>query len=338
MDSVREADGVFVTDTGSTDNTVELLREEGAHVQVINLKPWRFDVARNISMNFVPEDYDVCVCIDLDEVLTPGWRDEVEKSFKDGNIDRLRYQYVWSTLPDGRDGITFWYDKIHSRKGFRWVKPVHEVMEFDGNERQGFCSDFKLYHHPDPTKSRGSYLGLLELAVKEDMSDDRSSHYLGREYMYYGKNHESIAELKRHLSLPSATWRAERAASMRFLGRCHERIGDWNEAETWFLRACAESPIDREPWYELGKHYYAKQNWEGCFSAMARALSIAEKPASYICEPDAWHASPYDIGSVAAYNLGMYAKAYEWVTKAGELDPNDERIKKNIQLITEKLQ
>lgn len=340
MDSVREADGVFVTDTGSTDNTVELLKAEGAHVQQIKVIPWRFDVARNISMNFIPEDYDVCVCIDLDEVLTPGWRQEIEKAFEDSKIDRLRYQYVWSTLPDGRDGITFWYDKIHTRRGFRWVKPVHEVMEFDGGwpERQGFCNDFKLYHYPDPTKSRSSYLGLLELAVKEDPTDDRSSHYLGREYMYYNMNNEAIAELKRHLTLPSATWRAERAASMRFLGRCHERIGDWNEAESWFLRACAESPIDREPWYELGKHYYAKKDWAGCYGAMMRTLSIVEKPASYICEPDAWGEAPHDLASLSAYYQGFYQQAYDHAVKASELSPNDERLKKNVQFCWEKLQ
>jgi len=334
-----EADGVFVTDTGSTDKTIEILRAEGAIVNSIKVTPWRFDVARQISMNFVPADYDVLVCIDLDEILSPGWRAEVEKSFADGQIDRLRYQYVWNFLPDGREGITFWYDKIHTRHGFRWVKPVHEVMDFAGphRERQGYNSEFKLYHHPDPTKSRGSYLGLLELATKEAPEDDRSSHYLGREYMYYGMNNEAITELSRHLKLESAQWRVERAASMRFLGRCFDRLGNVEEAHTWFLRSCAEASGEREPWVELGKHYYYRQMLPQAYFAMSQAIAIEEKPATYICEPSAWGEEPFDIASVSAYQMGMKEESLRLAKKALEYAPDNERIAKNVESISNEL-
>ena len=43
MNSVREADGVFVLDTGSEDNTAELLKSEGATVEKQMILPWRFD-------------------------------------------------------------------------------------------------------------------------------------------------------------------------------------------------------------------------------------------------------------------------------------------------------
>lgn len=41
MDSMGEADVVTVTDTGSTDGTVEKLRARGAAVYVNEVKPWR---------------------------------------------------------------------------------------------------------------------------------------------------------------------------------------------------------------------------------------------------------------------------------------------------------
>lgn len=333
MSCLGEADGVYVTDTGSTDDTVDLLRAEGATVNVIEVKPWRFDVPRNVSLAFVPDDIDICISIDLDEVLSPGWCDEIKKAWT-ADTHRLRYQYVWNTLPDGREGTSFWYDKCHLRHRFRWVKPVHEVMVFDGGwENQTFCPTFKLYHYPDRSKSRGSYLPLLELACREDPEDDRSSHYLGREYMYYEMYERSIVELLRHLKLPRATWHAERCASMRFLGRNYLEMGNVNEAERWFLRACAEAPETREPWFELGKLLYTKRDHEGTYAAMKRAIAIQERPMTYICDPAAWGGLAWDLAGVCAWHMGLRDEGKALITRGAELELDDPRIQKNLQLV-----
>ena len=51
MDSMAEADEIVVLDTGSTGGTVEALRRRGAAVTVESITPWRFDVARNRSLD-----------------------------------------------------------------------------------------------------------------------------------------------------------------------------------------------------------------------------------------------------------------------------------------------
>lgn len=61
MASMAEADGVYVLDTGSTDGTAERLRALGAVVVEERVEPWRFDTARNRSLELVPEDADICV-------------------------------------------------------------------------------------------------------------------------------------------------------------------------------------------------------------------------------------------------------------------------------------
>lgn len=338
MDCIKnEADGIFVTDTGSTDKTIEILEANGAIVNRIKMIPWRFDIPRNISLSFVPFDFDICVCIDLDEVLTPGWADAIRKAWTP-ETTRLRYQYVWNTLPDGRPGTTFWYDKITTRKGYRWVKPVHEVLNnYDIKEVQTYCNDFTLTHLPDSTKSRGSYLPLLEMGCRDEPEDDRNSHYLGREYMYYKQYDKAIAELKRHLALPKATWDAERCASMRFISRSYLALGDTKQAEIWGLKACAEAIGEREPWLDLGKTYYQLQNWHGLYFAMKRMLQITEKPMSYICEPAAWYSVPYDYCAIAAYNLKLTEESLVLAKKALEFEPTDPRLLKNVKLIEDEL-
>ena len=94
-DSVKRADGIYVLDTGSTDNSVKLLKSLGVNVKQEIIKPWRFDVARNKSLEMIPDDYDVCICLDLDEVLVSGWYEVVQALWKDG-LTRIRYVYNWS--------------------------------------------------------------------------------------------------------------------------------------------------------------------------------------------------------------------------------------------------
>ena len=327
----NEADVVVVTDTGSTDDTVEKLRAHGATVYETVVNPWRFDVARNISLANVPEDVDICVCIDLDEVLTPGWKQAIVEAFeKDPEAVRLRYPYIWSTLPDGSPGLTYWYEKIHTRHGWKWVCPVHEILKYEKEDVQTYTDKFKLYHFPDPTKSRSSYLPLLELGCQEDPENDRNSHYLGREYMFYKQYDKAIVELKRHLSLKSATWDAERSASMRYIARCYMFNEEHDNAIAWGLRAVAECSTQREPWVELGKIYYFKQDWSGCYFAMKHALAIKEKPMSYVCEPDSWGVAPHDIISIAAFYLGLKEEALEQCKKALEFQPKDTRLLNNL--------
>ena len=106
MASMREADRVFVLDTGSDDGTPDLLSALGAEVTVEAVAPWRFDAARNRSLELVPADADICVCTDLDETFHPGWREKVEAAWKTG-AQRLKYRYTWSFNPDGSEGVVF---------------------------------------------------------------------------------------------------------------------------------------------------------------------------------------------------------------------------------------
>ena len=78
--SMKEADEIYVLDTGSTDNTVNKLQELGVNVTQKIITPWRFDIARNESLNLVPKNTDICVCTDLDEVFEPGWRKKLEQA------------------------------------------------------------------------------------------------------------------------------------------------------------------------------------------------------------------------------------------------------------------
>ena len=332
VNSMKEADEIYVLDTGSTDNTASKLKELGVKVTIKEIKPWRFDVARNASLDLVPVDTDICVCTDLDEIFESGWREKLEKRWNK-KVDKVKYNYNWSFDEFGNPATTFFIEKIHRREGYRWHHPVHEVLNVLENENSILAPEITLNHYPDKTKSRGSYLPLLELSVEESPEDDRNMHYLGREYMYYGRWNEAIDTLIRHLNLPSATWDAEKCASKRFIGRCYLNLKRPKEAEMWFKEAIKEASYLRESYVELAGIYNNEKRYEEAYELIHQAFKIKEKAPIYINEAFAWNDYIYDLMSMICYNLKLYPESLENIEKALEINPNDERIKENKKII-----
>ena len=335
-ESVKEADSVYVLDTGSTDKTVSILKDLGANVSVKEIKPWRFDVARNESLKLVPEDCDICVCIDIDEVISKGWRKKLEEIWDD-NTNHLRYIYNWSHDDNGKPLVSFYYEKIHARYGFKWIHPVHEVLEFS-KEKEVFktTDEIVVDHYPDSTKSRSNYLPLLELSVKENPDNDRNMHYLGREYMFHGKYNEAIDTLIKHLNLKSATWKDERCASMRFIARCYKYLKRYDEAKMWLDKAINEAPYLRDPYVERAMLEYELNNYQDVKKYCLLALEIKNHTKTYINEPFSWNYTIYDLLSISEFYLGNIESSLKWINKATEIEPNNERLINNKKIIQQK--
>ncbi len=335
-ESVKEADSIYVLDTGSTDKTISMLKDLGVNVSVKEIKPWRFDVARNESLKLVPEDCDICVCIDIDEVISKGWRKKLEEIWDD-NTNQLRYIYNWSHDDNGKPLVSFYYEKIHARNGFKWIYPVHEVLEFS-KEKEVFktTEEIVVDHYPDSTKSRSNYLPLLELSVKENPDNDRNMHYLGREYMFHGKYNEAIDMLIKHLNLKSATWKDERCASMRFIARCYKYLKRYDEAKMWLDKAINEAPYLRDPYVERAMLEYELNNFEDVKKYCLLALEIKNHTKTYINEPFSWNYTIYDLLSISEFYLGNIESSLKWINKATKMEPNNERLINNKKVIQEK--
>ena len=336
VESMSEADEIYVSDTGSTDNTVNLLLKHGVKVNKINITPWRFDKARNKSLEFVSEDTDICVCTDLDEVFAPGWRKELEEKWKPGTTN-ASYKYIWDFDENGNPQTLFYIEKIHSRDNFKWTHPVHEVLEYTGNGDKKYITleNVVLKHYPDKEKSRGQYLPLLELSVKEEPEDDRNMHYLGREYLFYKMYDKSIETLKKHLSMPNAKWRDERCASMRYIAKCYIYKKEYNSAKIWYEKAINEAPYLREPYIEYAQLEYEHKNWNKVRELTENALIIKERQLTYISENYCWNYVPYDLLSIAYFNLGNYPFSLKNAVTAYFLDSDNLRLKDNVEKIKE---
>lgn len=325
-DCARDADYLIMADTGSTDDSLIVGTQAGIEMHQIVIDPWRYDHARDAALALVPQDADYCIALDTDEFLQPGWREHLQAAF-DAGITRPRYRYIWSWDERGNPGLEFAAEKIHPRHGYRWRHAAHETLVRDVEEKQGWCG-LEIHHHQVPKPYRSHELPLLEIAVNESPDDDRMAYYYARCLYYAGRNQEAERQFLRHLALPKATWRAERAQSMRFLFKITGDVKYLNDAVT-------EAPERREAWVDLAQYYHDNDLWLSGLLAAKKALAITVKPLDYICEPHAWGPVAHDLAAICAFRAGMFQEARFHGQVAINLSPYDSRLVDNMRFYSE---
>ena len=147
-ESIKGADYICVLDTGSEDDSLEILKKLNIKVKQKVIKPWRFDVARNESMKLIPKDADICICLDLDEIMLPGWKEELHKIWND-KITRINYKYNWSLDENNKPIISFYANKIHKNGYYKWTHPVHEILTQLKEEFTLTTDNIIINHYPD---------------------------------------------------------------------------------------------------------------------------------------------------------------------------------------------
>lgn len=308
--AAKQADLISIADTGSTDGTVELARKAGAIVHNISVVPWRFDVARNTSLALVPPDVDVCVSMDLDEILQPGWRKVIEKAWKDGTT-RIAYQF-----DHGYDN-TFVQNKIHSRHGYIWKWACHEWVFPDRITEVVEEVDFTMaVHKPDLGKSRAHYLDLLHTCAVEEPSSARHAKLYAAELHGQRFYEHAISEFTRLLSLEECRDPNERGYAYRMMSRAAHLMGNSNGALDYARKCVAESPGLRESWCTLAWECGQQKLWLESLSAASAALNITERAGIYLNEDNAWGALPYELAAHALNEIGMSAVAARYAKNA----------------------
>jgi hypothetical protein len=319
-ESCKDADYRVVTDTGSTDGTVEMLEAAGVTVDLGAPIPWRWDDAHNLSLMHVPADADVCIRLDLDETLDPGWRAALEAAWTP-ETTKLRYPYWWS--PD----FSVRSDRVHSRHGYRWSGATHEgLVRWSGAEVQTFTDDVVIRHHREPGKRHKSDLALLKRAVEENPLDARMAWYYARE-LDYEKDPGAAAAFANYLRMPGGAPN-ERAYARRMLARLDEK-----GANSHILAAMLEAPTEPEA------HLYVSQLGWGRHDPVAalywarQAFHSPRENMTHTSDPDAYGDLSADLAFSAAFELGLYEEALGYAREAARRNPDNPRHAENVSAL-----
>lgn len=300
MKSIGECP-VYVLDTGSSDDTVSMLKKHGAFVSQKDIKPWRFDVARNEALSLVPDDVDICVSLDLDERIESGWKEKLLKEW-DGSIGDCRFIDSWQDDEKKVPAVTSRRTRIHSRHSCVWVNSVHELLSLKDDAKEKFCSLSLTVEHHQLEKDR-NYKFLLKEIVKSEPENPRAWVQLGYEYQQEENFIEAIAAYKSAISVfmkqNTRVTNLKAAQIWISIAQCYFALKNIDEAVRSFLHAVAADPSCREAWTHLSHIALQLGNAPLAYGASVTAINIKEPLRGAAVDEFCWGDFPKTLANQA---------------------------------------
>lgn len=212
LESVRGCfDTIYVTDTGSTDGTLELLEKyktgnpADTELQLSSFK-WinDFSAARNFSFEQAKTDY--IMWLDLDDVLENresfiSWRNQIMPV-----ADYWLANYHYASDVNGKPACTFVRERvIKNGLGLKWRYFVHEgIMPIGkkGQAKASFTNSWSVIHKRTQEDQLADRQRNLRLFEGREL-DARMLYYYGKELFENQKPLEAYAKIKEALKEPT---------------------------------------------------------------------------------------------------------------------------------------
>ncbi len=337
---------ILLLDTGSTDKTVEVAKSFGVEVHEVGDKfryvidggmaeeinkmfvvegeekivysgdtLFHYSDARNYIASFAPTD--MIATPDCDEVYTKFDIDKIEQEINEG-VEQLEYNFVFSHDEYGREAMKFMHCKFYNRHKLHWENAIHEVLVGKANKKFLDESIIKLEHFQNEETNRGHYLKGLAYDCYKNPSNERNSHYFGRELLWTGHYKSAIKELEHCIAIH--WWKAEIAQSMIYIARAYGFLNEPEKQVEWLNKAFYTNSTRRESLIDLGQFYKHNQNPQAALCYAVAAMEIpwdgfyGNNMAHYTVEPN-------EIAYWASGWLGRIEDAQKYLQKCLEYEP-----------------
>jgi glycosyltransferase involved in cell wall biosynthesis len=261
-------DYYVIVDTGSSDETIELIRREMASYGIegeVHERPWvNFGVNRQqaLELAVAANKADWLLFIDADEELAvsdPKFYEKLEPGISyDIEKHQGEVRYAVRHLINVRSAV------------YRWAGPVHNYLVAEGDERHALRTDvWIVYHHAQGAKSHGvtqeqKFLRdakLLEEELARNPNDPRSQFYLAQSYRDADRLEQAFVAYKKRAAMENG-WDEERFMAQLDAGRMCLRLGKPEAIVLGeLLAAYSLRPTRAEPLYELARYYREKKGY-----------------------------------------------------------------------------
>ena len=318
-----------VADTGSTDDTVDIIEAVLNHIpgEIHSIPFVNFAATRNAALekcrkSSLAFDYILLMDADMELVTTDPW--------SLNGLTEPCYQLIQKNV------ISYYNTRLLRRDEQAHYQGVtHEYLVTSTAAQKLNTASF--IDHADGANRPGKFLrdiALLTEALANDPHNHRYQFYLAQSYMDSGNLRLAREEYRRRCGM--AGWDEEVWYSMYKIAQLTERIGDTdNMIEGLYLQAYDYRPTRAEPLVELARWHREKSRYSRAFMYATAAASIAKPDDLLFMDDSAYSWRPLDEISISAWYVGAFkeghiaAESVIWDTKV----PDDvrERVANNLK-------
>lgn len=305
------ADEIIVVDTGSTDNTKEVVQK---YTDKVFDFEWcdDFSAARNFSLEKASCDF--ILWADADDILeAPG---KIPLALKEG-YDAYNFNILY-----GNDIFTH-VRLFRNRKGVHFEGRVHEVPIIDGLSFKA-KTDLNVIHktqkHTTEDRTERN-LRILQKSLEEKPSNTRTMFYLANTLREAGRIQESFEMYNRYLKV--SDWKDERWMALKFQAQIRMSQKDYHTAIKILLRAIAEDDRWVESYYYLGECYFLLGEYQKCINWMNTAVNTPDHDSTMFKETRVYQDLPYRYLAAAYETLGDAKEALNYTQEALKRCPGD---------------
>src|SRR5258706_2540200 len=309
LDSVSAiVDYWVIVDTGSTDNTQQIIREHVKNIPgELHERPWQ-DFAHNRSeaLDLARGHGDYVLVIDADEILVrePGFElphltfDSYNIKVRYGGCTYQRRQLVSNALPWRYEGVLHEYMTCEQARSEQMLTGVSTVPFHDGARARSA----NTYRHDAL---------VLEKALLDEPQNTRYVFYLAQSYRDGGDNELALRHYKRRIEMGG--WRDEVWYSLYQVAQIRERMEHpWPEVLDSYLTAWQYQPDRAGPLYRIAMHYQAKQEYHLSYLFFSRAMQVAcLEPYRLFVEQNIYDFHLPLEYAVSCYYVGQHEAAIE---------------------------
>ena len=328
-----KADYLCLLDTGSTDGTWEYLQEaQKIYPNLIIdqqiITPWRYDTARNKSLELVPKDTTLYFMVDLDEIIKEDNWVQVIKDY--WNPLMQRGAYVYNRRVDENTGAVvqkFIEYRIHTN-GWHYEGIVHEQLNNVANSREFFSDEcisvpIVVWHYPT-TPNREIYIELCERGVEEEPNNWIMHLQLAAEYEVHDLYEKAANEYRKILAEQDSLQAPELGRCYASLARVLNAVGKKDEALNVLKKGRNLVPNCGDTYFIAAEIIYnERNNFQEVFDLCQQGLQNAGE--NYWCTIVAKESYyPYYLMGLSKYNLGEKIEALAYLAIARERNSNEE--------------
>lgn len=218
---------IVVVDTGSTDGTIELIKDKQLVYPNLELHHFEwvkdFSKARNFSFSLANQEY--ILFLDCDDQIDPVALKKFKDEFlTDTNVDCWILDYIYASFPDGTPQLVLGRERFVRRSlNPQWVGAIHETIAIH-NFRQKNYSDLKVVHNRNgKIIDYNRNIDILATEFEKNPNDPRTAYYYGKE-LFDRVDPKGLEILKHYLNLDGKYW--DDAVNAQFRLACDDLVNN----------------------------------------------------------------------------------------------------------------